>query len=222
MTMLSFMLVASSFLSVLGVKKVEAADLDVIGPGGVSNGLISWGDIERSKIDDGGAISKLTDLADDGEWKPIGGGNTEVPNALNFNGGIQISSSNGYFSRAISDFNKEDSAREVFSVQSSDNYKGFPWEFGGSDVVGTSGYEKDFIYTYFGRTETRVKASVNNYDLKNGAMLNIWSATDDWALSLNGKNLHSEPTNTPIFTSPAGPYYFGAGHGARFNGMIVN
>ncbi|MEA0563568.1 S-layer homology domain-containing protein [Lysinibacillus irui] len=196
------------------------------GPGGVSTGLSSWVDVERSAvIEEGTNITKLTDLADSGTWSPVGAPNSNVPNALNFNGGLQITSSNGYYSRLSSDFAiKNISSGEVFSVQASTNYSGFPWEFGGgansNAIYGvTSGKS---IRTYFGRTEGYLDGSVGDYELKNGAMLNVWSEVSDWALSLNGIKLTQSDVNTPRFVSPvSGQYYFGAGHNSRFNGMIA-
>lgn len=195
-------------------------------PGGVGNGLISWVDVERSAVITGTQINKLIDLVDRGSWMPNGTPNDNVPNALNFNGGIQIDDKKGYYTRSSKEFN-DDLAREIFSVQASNTYSGFPWEFGGTynniAVYGDANGKN--IRTYFGRSEGYLDVNVGDYQLKDGAMLNVWSASDDWALSLNGKKLKQENNNTPNFTSPITNeykyYYFGAGHNSRFYGKMV-
>ncbi|OUQ87019.1 hypothetical protein B5G50_18960 [Brevibacillus brevis] len=198
------------------------------GPGGVSEGLLSWVDVERSAVLSGKQIDQLTDLADRGAWLPSGASsNDNVPNALNFNSGIQIDSNKGYYTRSSNDFNTNATTdREIFSVQASDKYIGFPWEFGGkyiAPVVYGSNNGKS-ISANFGRDEGILSADVGDYQLKNGAMLNIWSAPNDWALSLNGKVLQETNSNTPNFVSPitsgSKPYYFGAGHNSRFYGKM--
>ncbi|MEJ8548358.1 S-layer homology domain-containing protein [Brevibacillus borstelensis] len=195
-------------------------------PGGVSEGLLSWVDVERSAVLSGKKIDQLTDLADGGAWMPSGTANDNVPNALNFNGGIQIDATKGYYTRSSNDFNNAVSARELFSVQASDDYRGFPWEFGGkySTPVVYGASNGKAISTYFGRNEGSLSVNVGDYQLKNGAMLNIWSAPSDWALSLNGKILQTQNTNTPNFASPitsgSKSYYFGAGHMSRFYGKM--
>ncbi|RAT99186.1 S-layer homology domain-containing protein [Brevibacillus sp. Leaf182] len=198
------------------------------GPGGVSEGLLSWVDVERSAVLSGNQIDQLTDLADRGAWMPSGAStNDNVPNALNFNSGIQIDSNKGYYTRSSMDFNNNaTTARETFSVQASDKYIGFPWEFGGKHtaavVYGANNGKS--ISSYFGRDEGSLSVDVGDYQLKNGAMLNIWSAPNDWALSLNGKVLQTTNSNTPNFASPitsgSKPYYFGAGHNSRFYGKM--
>ncbi|MCE0450685.1 S-layer homology domain-containing protein [Brevibacillus sp. AF8] len=198
------------------------------GPGGVSEGLLSWVDVEHSAVLSGNQINQLTDLADGGVWMPSGAStNDNVPNALNFNSGIQIDSNKGYYTRSSIDFNNNAAtAREIFSVQASDKYSGFPWEFGGKHtaavVYGANNGKS--ISSYFGRDEGSLSVDVGDYQLKNGAMLNIWSAPNDWALSLNGKVLQTTNSNTPNFASPitsgSKPYYFGAGHNSRFYGKM--
>ncbi|WP_216675500.1 S-layer homology domain-containing protein [Brevibacillus sp. HB1.3] len=198
------------------------------GPGGVSEGLLSWVDVERSAVLSGKQINQLTDLADRGAWMPSGASsNDNVPNALNFNSGIQIDSSKGYYTRSSIDFNNNATTdREIFSVQASDRYIGFPWEFGGKHtaavVYGANNGKS--ISSYFGRDEGSLSVDVGDYQLKNGAMLNIWSAPNDWALSLNGKVLQETNSNNPNFASPitsgSKPYYFGAGHNSRFYGKM--
>ncbi|MGG2987165.1 Ig-like domain-containing protein, partial [Brevibacillus formosus] len=198
------------------------------GPGGVSEGLLSWVDVEHSAVLSGQQINQLTDLADGGVWMPSGAtSNDNVPNALNFNSGIQIDSNKGYYTRSSIDFNNNAATdREIFSVQASDKYSGFPWEFGGKHtaavVYGANNGKS--ISSYFGRDEGSLSVDVGDYQLKNGAMLNIWSAPNDWALSLNGKVLQVANSNTPNFASPitsgSKPYYFGAGHNSRFYGKM--
>ncbi|MGG3243516.1 S-layer homology domain-containing protein [Brevibacillus formosus] len=207
---------------------LEKPGVPTQGPGGVSEGLLSWVDVERSAVLSGNQIDQLTDLADGGVWMPSGAtSNDNVPNALNFNSGIQIDSNKGYYTRSSIDFNNNAATdREIFSVQASDKYSGFPWEFGGKHtaavVYGANNGKS--ISSYFGRNEGSLSADVGDYQLKNGAMLNIWSAPNDWALSLNGKVLQTTNSNTPNFASPITsgnkPYYFGAGHMSRFYGKM--
>ena len=119
----------------------------------------------------------------------------------------------------------------MFSVQASNGYGGFPWEFGGRLTTANSpavyGVNNGkTIRTYFGRESGHLDSEVGDYELKNGAILNVWSAKDDWALSLNGKTLSISDMNTPLFDSPVTApgfekhYYFGAGHGSRFKGKV--
>ncbi|MGN7478723.1 S-layer homology domain-containing protein [Solibacillus silvestris] len=215
-TALSFMLVASS-LSAAPAREVKAA-ANTLAPGGVSNGLISWVDVERSAEIDGNNVTALTDLADNKPWEKENDISYNA-NGMNFNGGIQTEKV--MYTRELADFNKNDLAREVFSVQASKNYSGFPWELGGKGSTAIYG-RNNSITTYFGR-DRNIEIDVGNYDLKDGAMLNIWSAQNDWRLSLNGKKLHETIENTPNFeTSTSGSrYYIGAGHSSRFNGMIA-
>ncbi|NRR22890.1 S-layer homology domain-containing protein [Brevibacillus sp. MS2.2] len=197
-------------------------------PGGVSEGLLSWVDVEQSAVLSGKQINQLTDLADGGAWMPNGAtSNDNVPNALNFNSGIQIDSNKGYYTRSSIDFNHNATTdREIFSVQASDRYSGFPWEFGGKYIapVVYGGNNGKSISANFSRDEGILSADVGDYQLKNGAMLNIWSAPNDWVLSLNGKVLQTTNSNTPNFVSPitsgSKPYYFGAGHNSRFYGKM--
>lgn len=233
--LITLLLIISSILpSVGGARVVKADDLkDESGPGGVKDGLISWVDIERSKVNDATTpenVNSLTDLADAGSWEPNDSSNTEVPNAMNFNAGIKITSNKGFYRRSMKDFKQDDEAREVFSVQKSTNYSGFPWELGGLGASGTSKYGNDDggnIKTYFGRVYDDgngiVTVPVDSYDLKNGSLMNTWSASNDWAFLLNGKKLKEETSNTPNFTtnSSSSNYYIGAGHGSRFNGTIT-
>lgn len=198
-------------------------------PGGVSSGLISWIDVERSAEIQAGTtkITQLKDLADDGKWNPVQEiANDNLPNAFNFNSGIQINASKGYYTRSASEIgSNNDSSREVFSVQASENYSGFPWEFGGENTGMNAAYginNGKTIRTYFGRALGHLNITVADYELKNGALLNVWSAANDWALTLNGNKLAHLTENTPKFASPAGgKYYFGAGHNSRFNGVIA-
>ncbi|MFS0819339.1 S-layer homology domain-containing protein [Lysinibacillus sp. 1P01SD] len=229
---LSLSLITSS-VSFLGIQeKAQAEDsgdpvVTMGSPGGVNSGLISWVDVEKSAgIKEGEIqIPSLTDLATEGNWSVVGTvQNDKVANALNFNGGIHISSGKGYYSRSGADFDTKSSARDIFSVQKSDNYSGFPWEWGGS-YTASSQYglnNGQQIRTYFGSKKHR-DVSIGKHDLKNGSLMNIWSATNDWGLSLNGKILSNDSTNETNFTSPitsSNSYYFGAGHNSRFNGII--
>lgn len=233
LVLLSFIIVAGGFPAVLVPQAVKAATTTTVAPGGVSDGLISWVNVERSAdVDASNKINKLTDLIDGGVWILTGAANDNLPNALNFNVGMHMGAQ-GYYTRLASQFSN-DSAREVFSVQASDgvlsttnDYRGFPWEFGGKhntpSVYGTTVDGKD-IRTYFGRSLGTLDASVGDYDLKDGAMLNVWSAPNDWGLSLNGKNLKKTDVNTPSFTpdpKTGNSYYFGAGHMNRFYGMMA-
>ncbi|WP_369594329.1 S-layer homology domain-containing protein [Lysinibacillus pakistanensis] len=231
-TFLATALVASSVSFAGTPQKVKAAP--TAGPGGVSDGLISWVDVERSKvITSGNTIDELTDLANGGKWGPYSATkNVNVPNALNFNGGLNFNgnSTTEHYTRLQTDIGPiNDASREVFSVQASNNYSGFPWEFGGNRIDQNAVYglnNGQTIRTYFGRDSGEVDINVGNYELKNGALLNVWSATDDWALLLNGKTLSAQDVNTTQFDSPAtgnatDHYYIGAGHASRFNGKIT-
>ncbi|MDP1396071.1 S-layer homology domain-containing protein [Lysinibacillus capsici] len=230
-TLLATALVASS-VSFMGTpQEVKAAS--AAGPGGVSEGLISWVDVERSKvITTGTSIDTLTDLVDEGIWgtySPSPAKSPYIPNAINFNGGIDPRK--GFYTRAQAEIGSTlDSEREVFSVQvneMSNGKEGFPWEFGGkyNTLADYGSKNVGAINTYFGRDSGNLNITIDDYDLKNGAILNVWSATDDWALLLNGKTLSTQDMNTPQFdsptTNPVDHYYFGAGHSTRLQGKIA-
>ncbi|MFJ8520685.1 hypothetical protein ACIQ8C_24435, partial [Lysinibacillus xylanilyticus] len=235
-TFLATALVVSSVSFVGTPQKAKAAP--AAGPGGVSDGLISWVDVERSKvITNENSIDELTDLADGKKWGAYN--NTKgvnIPNAINFNGGIDPRK--GFYTRSQMEMGSlSDTSREVFSVQVVENpvkdAKGFPWEFGGKysgDLAYYGLNNEGIINTYFGRGSNTLNIAVDDYDLKNGAILNVWSATDDWALLLNGRTLSTpdmNTTNTTQFDSPttasghADHYYFGAGHSTRLQGKIA-
>ncbi|GEM_PF-5402705 len=213
---LALTLILSNFSTAALSKEVAAADEN--GPGGVKDGLISWVDVEQSAEMDGTNITSLIDLVDNKSWEKETD-NPYIPNAMNFNGGLQTEKA--MYTRSANDFNIEDPAREVFSIQSSDG-KGFPWEFGGKGSTALYNAKDNTINTYFGRTNA-INVEVDNYELKDGAMLNIWSAENDWALSLNGNTLDKTADNTTQFATDTsgGRYYIGAGHSSRFNGMIA-
>ncbi|MFB6365177.1 Ig-like domain-containing protein [Paenibacillus elgii] len=223
MVMLGFAVVVSGLPAVFAPQTVNAVGV-VPAPGGVDVGLISWVDGEKSiNITDRTENMIVTSLADLREGRTWNGGGKYLTNAVNFNGGLQFPGPGLY---QITHFETTDSAREIYSVQVNEaspsvTDKSFPWEFGSGISTQPSTFYGPTIRTVFGR-ESRLDINVDN-DLKNATMMNIWSAPNDWRLSLNGVKKHSESSNTPNFTSRTSPkpyYYIGAGHNSVFNGRI--
>ncbi|HFL3236703.1 TPA: hypothetical protein ACG3KH_004139, partial [Clostridioides difficile] len=224
MVLLAFIVVVGGFPAVFAPQVVSAASV-IPAPGGVDNGLISWIDMDRS-VDESGKTSgkpdKLTDQGGNRQWAGNTNGAAQyLISGFNFNGGIDFPGSGLY---QIGQFNQDDTEREIFSVQASNGVKtnaSFPWEFGAGNVENNTFYGPT-IRTIFGRENT-LEINVNN-DLKNAAIMNIWSAPDDWSLSLNGAEERHEATNTPNFfsrTTSGARYYIGAGHNSVFNGRIA-
>ncbi|MBE9913750.1 hypothetical protein G8C92_06865, partial [Paenibacillus donghaensis] len=223
MILLAVVLVSGGFPAVFSPQVAKAEQANPA-PGGVSDGLISWIDGEKSVSEpdrtEGKNVLTLQDLGEDRKWN---GTSTYLTNAINFNGGIQFPGKGLY---QIAQFDMGDSAREIFSIQVNEasqsvTDKSFPWEFGSGVSSQPNSFYGPTIRTVFGR-ESILDIKVDN-DLKNATMMNIWSAPNDWSLSLNGVKKHSEPSNTPNFTSRTTPnklYYIGAGHNSIFNGRI--
>ncbi|MGE7825597.1 S-layer homology domain-containing protein [Paenibacillus sp. NPDC093718] len=203
-------------------------------PGGVSEGLISWVNIEDSMnlAANNISITSLTDLVDldpdvenDNVWT-ITNPNTLVKGAINFNSGILINSTKGYYIRTP--FQTTDTAREVFSIQGP--YEGtmsnFPWHFGGQGSGDT--FTSGSIVTSFGNAVSDV-LSVNNasgqYELGTADIFNVRRTQNSFGMYLNEKMLSEKtPTsNAPSFNkaSASGGYYFGAGHNRRFTGLMT-
>lgn len=207
----------------LEVQIEPPTDPTIVGPGGVTDKLISWVKAEESIVlNDENLVSELTDIVGQKSWEVSGSPRSTMSfNALNFNSGLQISSS--YFTRTDLEPTVE-TEREAFSVQVGKS-NGFPWEFGGGEAspfIRASYGANDQIKTYFGR-EAIVEANVAEEYFTNGALLNTWSATSDWALLLNGKELIAEDNNSTKFISEAQDrkYYIGAGHNSVYNGKIT-
>ncbi|WP_238654374.1 S-layer homology domain-containing protein [Paenibacillus piscarius] len=208
---------------------------------GVNDGLISWVDVGKSAEPENGQVTKLQDLAineggTNGVWDR-NETNRIIPysaNAVNYNPAIQVTSATTYFKKP-SVGTIQDTEREVFSVQASNDFGGFPWDLGGkyvNDIKSIYGSTSGkLIRTYFG-TDSYKDIDVTGYDLKKTRVMNIWSAKDSgnlnkdqWSFSLDGKQL--SPINGTgdqhkvDFTFAAGnKVYIGAGHYSRFNGSI--
>lgn len=192
-------------------------------PGGVNDGLISWVDVERSTDENNKTTVKaLTDLQDSSrKWE----NSTGLPysaDAINFNGGVE--GTGRYFVTAP--FGETDTEREVFSVQTSklnSTANSFPWDLGsGVDAASTYGDAngQGNIVTRFGTNVIRTVGS-NGIDLKRPRLLNIAAATNDWSLSIDGRKLATESSNSASFERKgASGYYLGAGHHGIFRGDI--
>lgn len=146
-----------------------------------------------------GRVTELQDLAINEIWDR---NETDriIPysaNAVNYNPAIQVTSSTTYFKKA-SLGTTQDTEREVFSVQASSNFAGFPWDLGGK-YAATSAYGNgsgNLIRTYFGSDSSK-DIDVTGFDLKKTRVMNIWSAADSgnpnqdqWSFSLDGKQLN--------------------------------
>ncbi|RRJ63283.1 hypothetical protein EHV15_10385 [Paenibacillus oralis] len=218
----------------------EAESTTVTGavyPGGVKNGLISWVDIEDSMnlAEDGISITTLTDLTDlnpdvsgDNVWNPIDPTkpNSFVSGAINFNGGILINSTRGYYTRTH--FNTTDTTREVFSIQGpyTGVIGGFPWNFGGEGTGSQNIISNTSIASNFGNAGSgnELKISGNQFVLGQADILNVLRTADTLGIFLNGTKLGERvPVGNVNFNkaSAAGGYYIGAAHNNRFNGLVT-
>ncbi|WP_366347435.1 S-layer homology domain-containing protein [Paenibacillus amylolyticus] len=198
-------------------------------PGGVSDGLISWIDVEQSMnlAADGSKITSLTDLVDldpnvehDNVWSIVNP-NTLVTGAINFNSGILIDGNKGYYVREP--FHTTDVAREAFSIQGA-AASGFPWHFGGQGSTDT--YSTSVIRSSFGNAgnDELIRNNAGNpYQLGQADIFNVLRTENYFGMYLNNTKLIDKTTagtaNFNSATSAAG-YYFGAGHNRRFNGLI--
>ncbi|EMT50124.1 hypothetical protein I532_24271, partial [Brevibacillus borstelensis AK1] len=220
--LLVLVVIASGFPAAFAPKVAKAEGVNSA-PGGVETGLISWVDVENS-MEDKGKVAEISsktmnDLRGNRLWKGTG---KYLASALNFNAGIEVPKT-GLFTTSASSFNQADSEREVFSVQANNGIENnrFPWEFGtGQAGKIFSSYGPDKIITMFGRNAlVETEAGI---DLKNATMMNIWSASNDWRLSLNGVQKSSLVSNDPKFTAntSGANYYIGAGHESVFDGKI--
>ncbi|QUL54948.1 FIVAR domain-containing protein [Paenibacillus tritici] len=200
---------------------------------GVNNGLISWVDVGKSANPENGLVTELQDLAINEKWDRTET-NRNIPysaNAVNYNPAIQVTSATTYFKKA-SVGTPQDTQREVFSVQASSDFSGFPWDLGGKSATSEYGNTSGkLIRTYFG-SDSYKDIDVTGYDLKKTRVMNIWSAVDtgnpnkdQWSFSLDGKQL--DPVNgtgdqhkVDFTLAAGGKVYIGAGHFSRFNGSI--
>lgn len=191
-------------------------------PGGVSDGLVSWVNVEKS-ADSKTTVGSLKDLADPARtWS---NGNMQYDAAaINSNAGIQAAG-NSYY-RAAS-FGTADQQREVFSVQTSkitDAANRFPWDFGGNSSLTNSSYGnkdgKGNIAARFGSDVIRT-VGVGDIDLKKPRLLDVFATNQEWALSIDGKRLLDETSAGVNFDPPTtNIYYIGAGHFSVFQGDI--
>ncbi|OME97839.1 hypothetical protein BK127_40160 [Paenibacillus sp. FSL H7-0331] len=196
----------------------------IAAPGGVSGGLVSWVNVEKS-ADNQTAVGSLKDLADSGRtWSHQAAGTMPyAAAAINFNAGIQATGVNGYYKGAS--FGTADTQREVFSVQTSkitDTANRFPWDFGGNIALQNSTYgNKDGnILTRFGSEVIR-SVGVGGIDLKKPRLLDASATNQDWALSVDGNPLLQATSNSVNFVPPVPNfYYIGAGHYSIFQGDI--
>lgn len=201
-------------------------------PAGVAAGLEVWTRADSAVVSGGNATQWKEMSAARRTWTPAGAAAMPWREAsFNFNPGITFAGSgpsNNYFIQQPEIANTF-TAGEIFSVQTSNidaatAAAAYPFEFGGTYVSGQSVYiwSNNRQYTYFGSGTARMDfaypASVN---VHNPHMLNIWSATNDWAAGIDGKVLLTTNTNAVNFVSPAGNKdYLGAGHNSVFYGGI--
>ncbi|GBF75564.1 hypothetical protein PA598K_03981, partial [Paenibacillus sp. 598K] len=217
-------------VSLLGVARdqLTAIAAPPASPGGVRNGLISWVDVGKSAEITNGDVTLLNDLAVDEKWARHSN-TASIPytaNSANFNPGIKITPTSAYFTKSTLG-STADTEREVFSVQASENYAGFPWDLGGTGYgnpgAAQYGYNSgQSIRTYFGSTANKT-VSVQGAELKKSRVMNIWSSqSEGWSFALDGKTLLEEINgqNAANFGYAASKVYIGAGHNSRFNGSI--
>ncbi|WP_213516593.1 Ig-like domain-containing protein, partial [Paenibacillus montaniterrae] len=222
---LAFMLIIGTLpASLIYAAEGEETPVEPSAPGGVSASLISWVDVVESAIKDtDDMVIKLQDLADDRTWNATQ--NSKQPykaSTINFNPGITINSSSGYFSTSA--FGTDDFEREIFSVQARDHYENpnaFPWELGSSYQNAKYGDGSQIVTSAFSTRSRTVEIDPSEYDLLKSRVLNIRSSNEEWALSLDGRQLEVDSANqVQMKFGNLGTYYIGAGHYSRFDGSI--
>ncbi|QPR67023.1 S-layer homology domain-containing protein [Lysinibacillus macroides] len=201
----------------------------------MSDGLISWVDVEKSvdsELGDGVPVEKLQDLAIDRVWDNYSGRKikkNDPQSLINFNYGLRSfradgNALDGQYSAPWTTFDSSN-AREIFSVQTpvganaGNSDKGIPWEFGGAYVANNTEYTSSNIRTYFSSTGS---ISYENPELGKLDVLNVISSGDKMKLTVNGINLEENSTNTINYASSAteGAYYLGSSHSKRYDGIL--
>lgn len=223
-TVLSMSLVASSLSLSVAPMNTEAATTGT--PGGVSENLLSWVDIGKSRqYDANNNVINLKDLADvTRKWVPARETFTKADSEskINFNAGM-TSTSNKLVWYSTDQFNIDETEREIFSVQKNDSVSstGFPFEFGGGSTDESPKYQNTNLKAYFGSDKGEIIPNV--LSLTQPRILNTWGAVNDWALSLDGELLKQKNENTPLYHSNNSrtlKYYIGAGHSSVLNGDL--
>ncbi|WP_325531242.1 right-handed parallel beta-helix repeat-containing protein, partial [Chitinophaga sp.] len=195
-------------------------------PAGVAAGLEVWARAD-SAVAGGTSVTQWKELsASRRTWTVNAGALPWKEASFNFNPGIGF---NGNYFVLQPEIANSFTAGEIFSIQTSnvDNTSAtamYPFEFGGTFAGGAAFYTftTNNQFTYFGTATSRrnfpYPAGVN---VRNAHLLNIWSATNDWAAGVDGKVLATTNVNTVNFLSPANAKdYIGAGHNTAFNGDI--
>ncbi|MES2371048.1 MAG: gliding motility-associated C-terminal domain-containing protein [Bacteroidota bacterium] len=197
-------------------------------PGGVGTGLVIW---TKADAGIGGTTANVTSWTDQSTsgrvWTKTGTPALTINSAgFNYNPAIKFPSTSYFFT---AQFLNALTAGEVFSVQLSNNNNGtsavqYPFEFGGTYVANTESvytWTPNDHYTYFGSTIRRNFTYPAGVNVRNPHLLNISSATNDWAAGIDGKAVLSSNVNTVNFVCPAGANnYIGAGHVSIFRGDI--
>ncbi|WP_029279422.1 Calx-beta domain-containing protein, partial [Pedobacter borealis] len=218
-------------------------------PGGVATGLVSWNSADNPlNVGTTTSITSLTDkvpVVPARVWTSLSGARTINPSGINFNPSIIFPGGGGnYFNTTT--FLDALTAGEVFCVQFSSlpntsTTPQYPFEFGGtnpnpptSSTVSTYTSSTNSHFTYFGSTTrqgftypTTSPTYPTTVNVLNAHLLNIWSATNDWAAGIDGRVVASTLTNVVNFVTPVPPAastrgnYIGAGHGSLFNGQLA-
>ncbi|MFD2506411.1 L-type lectin-domain containing protein [Paenibacillus septentrionalis] len=196
-----------------------------VAPGGVSDGLISWVDVGKSAIKnaENNNITSLQDLAGARTWDATNTiGQPYKASTINFNPGVTINSGSGYYSTSA--FATDNLEREIFSVQARAHYqnsKAFPWEFGSRYDSAKYGDKSQIITSAFSGSSRIINIDPSEYDLLKSRVLNIRSSNEEWALSLDGRQLLADTENeVQMQFAGLSSYYIGAGHFSRFDGSI--
>lgn len=193
-------------------------------PGGVANNLSVWTKADEGVTMTGTNVTAWEDQSPSQRVWPKVNATTLPWNAsvMNYNPALQIAG-NTYFS--VPSFTNTYTQGEVFSVQSSavNNVASFPWQLGGSS--GSVGvvyrWTDNNMYLHFG-TNARRNFSFGTKNMALPVILNVNSASNSWATSLDGKIMLGPSAFTTSFAQTSGltTNYIGAGLVSTFNGSL--
>lgn len=207
-------------------------------PGGVSSGLTHW-----IKANDGTPWGNLTALNDQ---SPTGANLTAVGDpqlilsGINFNPILDFDGDDFFLSATT--FPNSLTAGEVFAFgktfTTAEN-RGHMYGYGGNATGGSHyTWSNVSIYEHFGTSDrfgyttttgavvdgkTGASAPAFTYSALDWNLHNVYSATNNWGITVNGRSLSTSATNTVGFDRPAGNntnIYIGASHGYVFRGQI--
>ncbi|MCC6287031.1 MAG: T9SS type A sorting domain-containing protein [Chitinophagaceae bacterium] len=207
----------------------------VTAPGGVSSGLSHW-----LKANDGSAgnMTVWNDQSTSGINLSANSDPSIVPAGLNYNPVVDFDGDDYFF--LSSNFTNAYTAGEVFSLGKTNTLvqdRGHMYTYGGiqSGVQNHYTWSNGGIYESFGTndrlgfvpasgsildTKTGISATSFTYSALDWNIHNVFSATNNWGVNINGRSLVSTATNTVSFAKADANILIGASPGYVFWGQI--